>query len=204
MSNIKNIVFDLGGVLIDIDVSKTNDAFAALGINQFQQYYSLSEASPLFEALETGAIEPVTFYNSLRSITNTTIEDIQLQQAWNALLLNWRKKSVLHLQTLAEHFNLYLFSNTNSIHHDAFISYFTEQTGLASFDDLFTGVWYSFDRKIRKPYTSSFELLLQTEHLLPQETVFIDDTLINIEGAKKVGMHTHHLLNDEIIEDLRF
>ncbi len=204
MSSIKNIVFDLGGVLIDIDVAKTNDAFAALGIHQFQQYYSLSMASPLFEALETGAIEAAAFYDSLRSITNTNIDDAQLQHAWNALLLNWRRHSVRHLQTLAKNYKLYLFSNTNKIHHDAFLSYFTAQTGLALFDDLFTSVWYSFDRKIRKPYASSFELLLQTEQLRPGETLFIDDTLVNIEGAKKVGMRTHHLLSDEKIEDLNF
>ncbi len=204
MSSIKNIVFDLGGVLIDIDVSKTNDAFKVLGIDQFQQYYSLTVASPLFEALETGAIEPEAFYDSLRSITNTTIEDIKLQEAWNALLLNWRKESVLHLQTLAKDFKLYLFSNTNIIHHNAFMSYFTAQTGLASFDDLFTSLWYSFDKKVRKPYLSSFELLLQTEQLLPEETIFIDDTIINIEGAKKAGMLTHHLLQNEKMEDLIF
>lgn len=204
MSSIKNIVFDLGGVLLDIDVAKTNAAFEALGIRNFNQYYTLSLVNPLFETLETGGIEPVEFYSSLRQITNTKATDTELMYAWNALLLDWRKKSVHHLQTLAGNYKLYLFSNTNVIHHEAFMQYFSVQTGLDSFDALFTGVWYSFEKNIRKPYTKSYQKLMQTESLQPHETIFIDDTLINIAGAREAGMQTHHLLAGENIESLDF
>lgn len=204
MSSIKNIVFDLGGVLLDINVSRTNQAFEALGISNFKQYYTLSLANPLFEALETGAIKPGEFYASLREITNTNITDTDLTIAWNALLLDWRKQSILHLQTLSENYRLYLFSNTNIIHHAAFMKYFSPQTGLHSFEALFTGVWFSFERKLRKPYAASYQILMQAEGLQPAETIFIDDTLVNIEGAVEAGMQTHHLLPHERIETLSF
>ena len=202
MSSIKNIVFDLGGVLLDIDVSKTNAAFEALGIQNFSQYYTLSLVNPLFETLETGGIEPGEFYSSLRQIANTKATDAELMHAWNALLLDWRKQSVHHLQSLSKNYKLYLFSNTNVIHHNAFIEYFSMQTGLDSFEDLFTSVWYSFEKNIRKPYATSYQKLMHAELIQPRETLFIDDTLVNIEGAQTAGMQTHHLLAGETIEHL--
>ena len=193
MQEIKNLVLDLGGVLIDIDVSLTNKAFENLGIPHFQQYYTLAQASPLFEELETGRIDKSAFYTALRALTNTLLSDTEIEQAWNALLLHWRKESVDWLIAARKKYKLVLFSNTNAVHYDCFQSYFTKQTNYLNFNDLFDSVWYSFQKNLRKPYVSSFRALMQEEGLAPSETLFIDDTLVNIEGAKEAGMKVCHL-----------
>src|SRR4051794_2377065 len=96
MKKLKNIIFDLGGVFIDIDFKATEKAFAELGVNNFNDFYTQHTASTLFEDLETGAISPEQFYEGFRQDTGVTATDEQIQKAWNAMLgrfpvepLNW-------------------------------------------------------------------------------------------------------------------
>ena len=200
MTDTKNIIFDLGGVLLDIDFQKTIDAFKKLGIENFEEMFSQINADELFEKLETGNITEPDFYSAIKSKTKTNISNAEIDGAWNALILKFRTESLQYLETLSKSYKLFLLSNTNIIHLQYFKQLFTEQTGKPLLDAYFIKAWYSNEVGLRKPGSEIFEFVLQEEKLIAGETLFIDDTLSNIETAQKMGFKTHHLLPTEKIE----
>jgi len=203
MNSVKNIIFDLGGVLLNIDYNKTSDAFKKLGATDFDSFYSQQGANEVFEALETGNISETDFYNTMQDhcLPNTTHE--QIKAAWNAILLDFRKESLQFLSHLDSKYNLFLLSNTNSIHQAAFNNMFTRQTGHSNFDDFFTVAYYSHLIHKRKPYPSTYTFVLEDAGIIAEETLFIDDSKVNIEGATEAGLKTHWLTPGEKIELLK-
>lgn len=204
MKGIKNIIFDLGGVLLDIDTGKTNEAFEKLGVPDFKNNYSLYKASPLFDDLERGKLSEPEFYDGIRQISKLPLPDEDIRDAWNALILDFRMDSLQHLDMLKNRYSLYLLSNTNSIHHAAFHRSFAEQTGGRNFDDYFTKAYYSHQVGLRKPDKEIYDLVLLEAGIVAGETIFIDDLLKNIEAAAALGIHTHQLLPEERIERLNW
>jgi glucose-1-phosphatase len=203
MTTTKNIIFDLGGVLLDIDYHKTANAFKMLGVNQFDEFYSQANANHLFEALETGAISEEDFYTTLHQHCNPTTTRDQIQLAWNAILLDFRIDSLAVLKTLKEKYNLFLLSNTNSIHITAFNKILFKETGKTSLNEYFIKSYYSNIIQMRKPYATTYEWVLNDAGIIAEETLFIDDSINNIKGADEVGIKTHLLLPTEKIEDLQ-
>ena len=137
MTDTKNIIFDLGGVLLDIDFQKTIDAFKKLGIENFEEMFSQINADELFEKLETGNITEADFYSAIKSRTKTNISNAEIDGAWNALILKFRTESLQYLETLSKSYKLFLLSNTNIIHLQYFKQLFTEQTGKPMLDAYF-------------------------------------------------------------------
>lgn len=204
MSKIKNLLFDLGGVLLNIDYIKTAAAFKKLGVQQFDEMYSQAGANSLFESLETGKISEADFYKSIIDYCNPSTTQLQLETAWNAILLNYRKESLNCLEKLKERYNIYLLSNTNSIHLTAFHKMFIKETGKLNLDDYFVKAYYSHKIQMRKPYPATYKFVLDDAGIAAGETLFIDDSIVNIEGAKEVGLQVYHLLLNDKIEDIPF
>ena len=202
MSAIKNIIFDLGGVLLNVDYHKTADAFKALGAVQFDDLYSQANANHLFESLETGSISEDAFYEAIYQYCNPGTTRNQMQLAWNAILLDFRKDSLTVLDNLKDKYNLYLLSNTNSIHLTSFNHSLLEETGNASLDRYFVKSYYSHLIQIRKPYVETYQWVLKDAKIIASETLFIDDSVNNIKGAMEAGIQTHLLLPSEKIGDL--
>lgn len=202
MAQIKNIIFDLGGVLLNIDYNRTADAFKKLGVTGFDELYSQANANQLFEALETGEIAEDNFYLNMGKYCIAETSQQQMQEAWNNILLDFRPRSLEYLEKLKEKYNLYLLSNTNSIHLAAFNKILEVQTGVSSLDDYFTKTYYSHLIRIRKPYPATYNWVLHNAGLKASKTLFIDDSVKNIDGARDAGLQTHLLLPDENIEDL--
>ena len=202
MKNYKNIIFDLGGIFIDIDYFKTENAFIDMGVTNFANLYTQHHASPLFEELETGKITPQQFYNNFREISGLDLADDKIEYAWNAMLGTFAPEKLDWLLGIKERYNIYLLSNTNLIHYNAFQETFRKSTGKHSFDDYFKKAWYSHTLGLRKPYPATYQHVMQQENLLPEETVFIDDTPKNIDGAKIAGLHTILLQHPETVLDL--
>jgi glucose-1-phosphatase len=193
MQNIKNIIFDLGGVILNIDFKQTELAFAKLGIGNFNQYYTLQSLSPLFEKLELGLITPEAFYNEFRTVVKVSLTNEEIRDAWNALLINYPLEWIKRLEEIRKKYKIYLLSNTNKIHYDAFIKMFDEQIGKGDFNKYFIKPYYSHEINLRKPSKECFEFVLKSENLNPKETLFIDDSETNVEAAKTVGLNTIHL-----------
>lgn len=202
MAAIKNIIFDLGGVLLNIDFDKTKRAFEKLGVQHFDHLYTKETANPIFESLETGHLSNNDFYTALQQHCHPGTSLLQIQQAWNDILVGFRKESVAHLSVLKERYNLYLLSNTNSIHHAEFTEMFNREIDGQSFDSRFTIAYYSHIMQKRKPYPETYVYVLENAGIKAAETLFIDDAVANIEGAARAGLHTRLLLAEERIEKL--
>lgn len=200
--NIRNIIFDLGGIFIDIDYPKTEKAFVQLGVTNFNDLYNQHHANPLFEKLETGILSPREFYDEFRQATKLPLTDEQIENAWNAMLGTFAPKKLKWLESISKTYKVYLFSNTNIIHYDCFQRIFRENTGYNNFDEFFIKAYYSHDLGLRKPYPESFLKLLELESLNATETLFIDDTPKNIEGAKQAGLHCILLQPPKTVLDL--
>ncbi|MEO6584455.1 MAG: HAD family phosphatase [Ferruginibacter sp.] len=202
MAILKNIIFDLGGVLLNIDYNKTEQAFAKLGVTDFRLMYDQFSADDLFEKLETGSISARHFYETMiardKALTIDTITN-----SWNAMLMDFRIGSLSFLKNLAKKYDLYLLSNTNIIHKTRFDIQFTQETGKPSIDDYFKKVYYSHLVGLRKPNDDIFEFLLKDAGIKAGETLFIDDSYNNIEAARKFGIKTHLLLAGEKVEELK-
>jgi glucose-1-phosphatase len=200
MDAVKNIIFDLGGVLLNIDYNKTSDAFKKLGAADFDSFYSQQGANELFEALETGNITEADFYNTMQEHCSPNTSHKQIQEAWNAILLDFRRESLQFLSHLNNKYNLFLLSNTNIIHQVEFNKIFTQQIGHSRFDDFFVKSYYSHLIGKRKPYPSTYTYVLEDANISAGETLFIDDSKVNIEGAIEAGLKTHWLTQGEKIE----
>ena len=202
MATIKNIIFDLGGVLLNIDYNKTSEAFKNLGIKNFDELFSQFKADELFEKLETGNITEDNFYQSIQKYSKLPLEVTDIKAAWNMMLLDFRKDSISFLESISDKYNLFLLSNTNSIHYTAFQQILQKETGKRELDIFFKKSYYSHLIKMRKPYPATYNFVLNDSSLIAKETLFIDDSINNIEAAKKLGILTYHLLPEERIEKI--
>ncbi|HCL05457.1 MAG TPA: HAD family phosphatase [Chitinophagaceae bacterium] len=202
MSGIKNILFDLGGVFLDINYQLTEKAFIDLGITDFDQRFNQQFSNTLFEDLETGKIDPETFYHRFRTETGTSLTNKAIETAWNALLLDFPAERLEWLQQVGEKYPVYLYSNTNLIHYQCFMKNFEETFAGKNFNDYFRTAYYSHELGLRKPYPASYTKIMELEKLNPAETLFIDDTLKNITGAKEAGLQTFWLQPGMVLQEL--
>ncbi|MCG3165330.1 MAG: D-ribitol-5-phosphate phosphatase [Bacteroidia bacterium] len=198
-SNTKNIIFDLGGVILNIDYRLTSQAFKNLGLADFDEKYSQAKQSHLFDRLETGAVAPEQFRLELKAYFSQTVSDTDLDTAWNAMLLDLPKQRIDLLKELSKKYRLFLLSNTNIIHYNAYSAYLKTTFGKLIFDEIFEKQYLSFEVGMRKPDKEIFELVLNENKLLPSETLFIDDSIQHIEGARKTGINAYHLPPTETI-----
>lgn len=202
MQKIKNIIFDLGGIFIEIDFEKTKVAFGELGISNFDYFFTQHSASDLFKKLETGDYTPAQFYEAFRKETGTQITDQQIRNAWNAMLGHFPIERIQWLSEIKKHYRIFLFSNTNIIHYDAFQQIYKQTSSNQQFDDFFIKAYYSHELGARKPNPEAFSKLLALENLGASDTLFIDDTPSNIEGAQKIGLNTILLQYPRTVLDL--
>lgn len=201
MQTAKAIIFDLGGVLLDIDFRLTEKAFTDLGVKDFSSFFNQFHSNALFKKLETGVDEEL-FYQEFRSETGLALTDEQIKDAWNALLLNFRTESLAILPQLRQKYQLYLLSNTNEIHLQEFQRRYKLLQQQQEFDDLFDAAYYSHRIGLRKPNASAYEYVLNAHQLTAAETIFIDDSINNIEAAQQLGLQTIHLVPGMKVEAL--
>ena len=204
MGSIKNIIFDLGGVLLNIDYIKTTNSFKELGFTDFENMYTMLKANNVFDSLETGHITETDFYGYMLDAAAGKVTKEQVTEAWNAMLLDFRTESLGFLKQLGKKYKLFLLSNTNIIHKQAFDTIFKNQTGFPSLDKFFDKAYYSQHIGLRKPNADIFEFVLKDASILAAETFYIDDLYPNIETARSLGFKTHLLLPEERIEELDY
>jgi putative hydrolase of the HAD superfamily len=204
MSTPRNIIFDLGAVLFDIDFEKAYNAFFELGIPDFNQQYSQLKANDLFTKLETGKIDENEFYDGLKNQVKLPLSNQQLKKAWNAILVNFRKESMAFVKDLRKEHRVFLLSNTNIIHLNEINNHFVKEVNEKNLNAFFEKAYYSFEVGMRKPDENIFHYLLKDAAINPEDTLFIDDAFPNIETAKRIGIKTHLLLPEERIENIIF
>lgn len=199
MSTIKNVIFDLGGVLYDINYKNTIEAFRDLGILDPEQLYSQKNQTQLFDEFETGKMDDKTFLQQLRKEFPGKVSEEELLKAWNAMLMGMPEHRIDFLLEIAEDYNVYLLSNTNSIH----MRQIEDELIKSDLDDLksyFDEAFLSFEIGKRKPDVSTFEWVINELGIDPEETIFIDDSAQHVNGAKQAGLHVYHHTDGDIVE----
>lgn len=194
----KNIIFDFGGVILNIDYQLTIDAFKEIGMNNFEMAYSQASQIHLFDNLEKGLISPEQFRDGIRLASGLDLSDEKIDYAWNKIILDLPKHRIDLILKIKNNYNCFLLSNTNIIHYDLYIKQL-QNLGMNSFDDVFLKAYFSFEMGMRKPDAEIFEFVLKQESLNADETLFIDDSIQHIETANTLGINTYHLKNKEDI-----
>ena len=193
MATTKNIIFDLGGVLLDIDYQKTIDAFEKLGLPHFEAMFSQFKADALFEKLETGHISETDFYAAIKERTELPLLNIEIDDAWNALLAGIPEQRLKLLVDIRNQYRIFLLSNSNEIHYLHYLQDFRINTGFQDFQDLFEKAYFSFMIHLSKPGKEVFNFVLKESRIDPVETLFIDDTLKHVETARSLGINGYYL-----------
>lgn len=188
----KNIIFDFGGVILNLDISASLRAFERMGIKQLANSNGTRYRDPVFNLHETGAVTDQQFREAIKKLTNQSVTDDEIDEAWTGMLLDIPKDRVDYILDLKKKYRVFLLSNTNHIHQLRFEPYFKHRFGF-SFHDLFERVYYSHDEGLRKPDNEAFLNVLNQSGLKAGETLFVDDSLENIEAAGKLGINTYHI-----------
>ena len=197
MNTIKSIIFDLGGVILNINYQLTSKSFKSLGGIEFDSLYSQAKQKELFNLLETGKITPSFFRSELNKLMNLNVSDEKFDNSWNAMLLDLPIKRLELIKSLNSSYNTFLLSNTNEIHINAFKQIINQKIGYSNFLSCFNKCYYSSEIGLRKPNLDCFDFVLKQNNLIAEETLFIDDSLQHIVGAKKAGLNTYHIKKEE-------
>lgn len=194
---IRNIIFDFGGVIYDIDHNLSKLAFENLGVENFNQLYGHQIQTEIFEKFETGSISKEAFLNYLKQFLPAKTNLNEIEDAWCALLLGYDSRKIELLKALKKNYQLFLLSNTNIIHYERFIE---ELNQYCDFRSLFNDTWLSFEKGYRKPDLIFYQSLINKYKLKPEETLFIDDLEKNIDAANKLGIQSYFLNNENILD----
>jgi putative hydrolase of the HAD superfamily len=201
LKNVRHIIFDLGGVLLNIDYNHTIKAFESLGIEDFEATYSQAKQNSLFDDLETGKITKDEFVSGIQKLSKNPLSEEQIIEAWNSLIMDFPLRRLQLLQQLRLYHDLFLLSNTNEIHELAFNKVLSDAHGMPNLGVFFDRVYLSHKVGLRKPDTAIFQLVLDENNLKAEHTLFIDDSPQHIEAAKSLGIQTIYLEKGMTIEE---
>jgi len=199
---IRNIIFDFGGVICNIDVRLSEQKFRELGFKGFNPSYSTEEGEDVFRRLEGGKISIPDFISTLKKHLKPDVTDQEILDAWNAMILDIPPARIKLLEEVRKSYRIFILSNSNEIHYNKYLGDFSRNSGYGSFTDLFEKTWFSFRIHLQKPNREIFEYVIRDGRLNPSETLFIDDSVQHIEAAGNVGLKTYHLRAPEEITGL--
>ncbi len=200
---IKNIIFDYGAVIFDIDHQLTIKSFQQLGIQGEEGFFGHLQQNPIFDQFEKGNISPEEFRNGIRDIAKSSLSDQQIDEAWNKMLLGIPDGHLEVLLYAKKKFNTYLLSNNNEIHYQWILKYLEKTFHLTNgMDNFFEKTYYSHQMGMRKPNKDIFEKVIQNHQLIIDETLFIDDSPQHILTAKSLGLHTHLMLKSDDLSEI--
>ena len=195
------IIFDLGGVLLNLDYDLTEKAFISLGMTNFGESYSQLQQTHLFDRYEIGEISSFHFVNRLLDLLPPGTTANQVVHAWNAMILDFPAERLQFLEELSMKYRLFLLSNTNDLHIDAVRRALEKTVGHKNLEQYFEKTYFSSAIGMRKPDSRIFEFVCSENNLDPAKTIFIDDSPQHVEGAKLVGIETFLLeKNREVFE----
>ena len=197
LDGIKNIFFDLGGVLINLDKERCVHEFQKLGVQEIEEQIGRSFKSGLFLRLEEGTITPDGFRNEIRKMTDKQLTNNEIDAAWNSFLVDIPHSKLELLLKLRKHYRVFMLSNTNKIHFD--YMKFHDFSSIAGFsiDDYFEKCYLSHELHLSKPDKEIFEAVIKDSKILPQESLFLDDNRQNIERARNLGFRTYFVAENE-------
>lgn len=199
MKNYEVIIFDLGGVILNLDYTLTTKAFQSLGLKNFDEIYAQANQTSLFDDLEIGKISAQFFINSLLPYLPQGVTANKVVHAWNAMILDFPQERLDLLVELRKTKKVFLLSNTNEIHIQA-VNRSLANTTNQKIESFFDKVYLSHEIGLRKPHEEIFEFVCKDQNITPSTALFIDDTIRHVEGAKRIGLNAIHLENKTILD----
>jgi len=194
-------IFDLGGVIINLDIGRTIKQLANHAGLDPETMVELYWGDTLFHAYERGEVTDTDFRNGIRDLLKVSLSDQQIDEAWNAMILDIPRERLNLLYQLKAESPIFLLSNTNNIHlkkvNEAF-----EPAHYQSLDDYFVEAYYSHQVGMRKPGAVIYEKVLEDHQLDPSKTLFLDDNLDNLKGAQAVGLQTYQVTNPNLLKEI--
>ena len=204
--SIKNIIFDFGGVICDLEIGRSVEKFKAFGPPKAEFSGNKEEQDRQFELLvetyETGLITSQQFRETIRNHYSLPPSDQAIDNAWNALLAGIPEPRIRLLENLRETYRIFLLSNSNEIHYQCYREDLQKQYGYRDFDEIFEKAYFSYIMHLRKPDPAIFEFVLKENKLDPAATLFIDDTPVHIDAARKLGINAYNLRAGEDVTGL--
>jgi putative hydrolase of the HAD superfamily len=189
---IKNILFDLGGVILDLDVNATKEGFYNLGFPAKLLHYPVNMETDIFYKYETGKLSTEEFRNEIRHLTELDFSDEDFDRAWNAMIVGIPKKRTDMLIRLRHSYDLYMLSNTSPMHVPIYESMFEEASGI-SMSVVFNRRFYSHLIGCHKPDREAYLHVISETGIEPSETLFLDDNIHNIKAAQELGFRCIHI-----------
>ncbi|MEA1898161.1 MAG: HAD family phosphatase [Bacteroidota bacterium] len=200
---IQNIIFDLGGVMLDLDVYRTYRAFEAIGFNQ-EELINNKEHRKIFWQFEIGKLSPEEFCENIELALGRKVPSKTIENAWNAMILGFKPEKIKFLQEINSGYRTFLLSNTNYFHEKVYSRMLTDTFGL-SMSDIFEKHYYSHLLGMGKPDPEIFEHVLKENALIAGETLFVDDSPQHIQSAQKLGIQCLHFpVNGDLEKVLKY
>ena len=197
---IKNIVFDLGGVLVDLDFKAAINGLQEAGFANVKEQLMAFDRGGIFQKFEVGEITADEFRTAIRENSTVTLTDEEVDALWNLMLLEIPREKLELILELRGKYMVYLLSNTNSIHWDYVCKNAFNYRGFRV-EDYFEETFLSYEMHLAKPDKAIFEKMLHDANLLAEETLFIDDSEANCKAAEEVDIHAHHYhIGDDLTE----
>ena len=201
--NFKNILFDLGGVILDINIQATLKLFYELGFPPELLQYPESMQTDVFFRYQTGRLDTGQFRDEIRKVTGVDMSDKVFDQAWNAMLVGIPKERTDLLKVLSKRYKLYMLSNTSELHVKVFEKMYVDAAG-ESMHDVFDKIYYSHEIGLHKPDREAWEYVIKDAGILPEETLFLDDTIYNIKASQELGFQAIHIHERMTLMNLGF
>jgi len=201
LKGIKNIIFDLGDVIINLDQNKTILAFQKLFGNKFGEMEKDLRGNNILEKYETAEISSDEFLSFFKTY-NSTLTNQQIIATWNSILLDIPKERLELINQLSKEYRIFLLSNTNDFHIEYIDNYVRNKFNIDNVAELFEKAYYSHEMGLRKPDSKIFLTIINDKNLVPKETLFIDDSEQHIISAKQLNLKTYHLKSSETIVDI--
>ena len=201
-TGIKNIILDLGGVVVGLDPGKTIREFLSLGFHGIENTDFVMKKYPFFTLYETGKINTAEFITSIQKTTDRNISSEKIAAAWNTMILDLKEDVMFLLKKLRLEYRIFLLSNTNELHIRSFNEALYSKFGIKDLGGIFEKLYYSHELGMRKPDREIFEFVLNDSQISPGQTVYIDDTSAHIESAATLGVRVYHLKAPEKLTDI--
>lgn len=202
----KNILFDFGNVLFDIDIPRIELEFRQLFGEKHEAVYKSLVAEKFFETWEVGGLTEAEFLETISKKSEPPIEFDAVRKAWNSIFMDMPAHRFEMLAQLRKKYSVFMLSNINPTHADFVDGYILREHGYDDWQQqFFDAVYYSHLIRLRKPTRESFEYVLADAEIRPEDTLFIDDLPENIETARQLGFQTMlHPVRSEIADALKF
>lgn len=188
---IKNVIFDFGGILANLNRDRCIANFRKLGFDRIEELLNSDDQQTLFMRYEKGLISSPEFRDSIKHISPSELTDDEIDTAWNSILEDIPAYKPEALLKLRQKYNLYLLSNTNEIHWDWAIKHLFPYRNFGV-NDYFARLFLSFEMKLAKPDPEIYRKVIEQTGIVPAETLFIDDTKVNCDAAECVGIAAYH------------